>query len=115
MTELEKLKMLLGVTDASKDGVFSFALETVHEMVKNYCGIEEIPEGLTNTVVRMAADLSRSEGYGSEAAPQTAKSVTRGDVTIAYGGTGAAAGLTGEKAVLDDYRTQLNAYRRLRW
>ena len=40
MTELEKLKMLLGVTDASKDGVFSFALETVHEMVKNYCGIE---------------------------------------------------------------------------
>ncbi len=115
MTELEKLKMLLGATDASKDGVLAFALENVHELVKNYCNITEVPPALENTVVRMAADLYRSEGYGNETAPQAAKSVTRGDVTISYGDGATVASITGGKAILDDYKTQLQAFRRLRW
>ena len=116
MTEqLERLKLLLGVNDESKDGVLSFALETVQEMVLNYCNIEEIPEGLKNTVVRMAADLYRSEGYGQEAAPKTAQSVTRGDVTVNYGSGSTVANASGEKSILDDYRGQLNVYRKLRW
>lgn len=115
MTELEKLKMLLGATDTSKDGVLAFALENVHELIKNYCNLPEVPPALENTAVRMAADLYRSEGYGYEAAPQAAKSVTRGDVTINYGNGNATAEITGAKSVLDDYKAQLQAFRRLRW
>lgn len=112
---LEKLKILLGINDGAQDAVLTFILEIVQDEVKNYCHIEAIPEGLENIVVRMAVDLYRSEGYGSAAAPQAAKSVSRGDVTIAYGDGGATAEITGGKAVLDDYKAQLQAFRRLRW
>ena len=116
MTEqLAKLKLLLGIANELQDGVLSFVLETVQEMVLNYCNLDAIPEGLKNTVVRMAADLYRSEGYGQAAAPQVAKSVTRGDVTVAYGDVKAVAEITGGKSVLDDYKAQLQAYRKLRW
>ena len=116
MTEqLTKLKILLGITDELQDGVLSFVLETVREMVLNYCNIDVIPEGLQSTVVRMAADLYRSEGYGQAAAPQVAKSVTRGDVTVSYGDGAAVPQITGGKSVLDDYKAQLQVYRKLRW
>lgn len=114
MTELEKLKLLLGEKDASKDDVLSFTLENVHDLIRNYCNIPEVPSALENTAVRMAADLFRSEGYGNAAAPQTAKSVSRGDVTISYSDGATVASVTGGKAILDDYRTQLQAFRRLR-
>ena len=112
---LEKLKMLLGITDDSKDGILNFALEYAQDFAKNYCNIEAIPQGAETLIVRMAADLYRSEGYGQGEKPQTAKSVRRGDVTVDYGNASATAAISGEKSVLDDYRTQLNAFRRLRW
>ena len=112
---LEKLKMLLGSKDAAQDGVLSFCLETVQDEVKNYCNLEEIPAPLENIIVRMAADLARSEGYGQPQAPQAAKSVSRGDVTVTYGDGAATAEITGGKSVLDDYKSQLQAFRRLRW
>ena len=114
---LEKLKMLLGITDEEQDGVLSFILDTVTDMVLNYCNLDEIPQRLENIVVRMAADQYRSEGYGQAAAPQVAQSVMRGDVTVNYGSgnNGNTAEITGGKSILDDYRAQLNAFRRLRW
>ena len=112
---LEKLKLILGVQDAEQDGVLSFALETVQDEVKNYCHIDEIPTALENIVVRMAADLCRSEGYGQAEKTQTVQSVSRGDVTVSYGSEPATAEITGGKSILDDYAAQLNAFRRLRW
>ena len=114
---LDKLKLLLGIAGEEQDGVLSFVLETVTDMALNYCNLDEIPPRLENIVVRMSADLYRSEGYGQTAAPQVAQSVTRGDVTVSYGSNAsAAAEITGAgKSLLDDYRAQLNAFRRLRW
>ena len=65
----------------------------------------------------MAADQVRSEGYGQAAAPQTAQSVTRGDVTVSYGGNASTAAeiTSAGKSLLDDYRSQLNAFRKVRW
>ena len=57
MTELDKLKMLMGAKDASHDDVLSFALEEVPELIKNSCNPPEVPPALENTAVRMAADL----------------------------------------------------------
>ncbi len=114
----QKLKLLLGITGGEQDGVLSFVLETATGLVLGYCNLDEIPPQLENTVVRMAADLYRSEGYGQAAAPQVAQSVTRGDVTVSYGSGNSSntAELTGAgKSILDDYRAQLNAFRRLRW
>lgn len=112
---LENLKMVLGIGDTSQDGVLSFILETIQVEVKNYCNIDEIPAALENIIVRMAADLYRSEGYGQAQKPQTAQSVSRGDVTINYGSGAATAEITDGKSILDDYAAQLQAFRRLRW
>ena len=74
----DKLKLLLGITGEDRDDILSFALETVTDMALGYCNLDELPPQLENTVVRMAADLYRSEGYGQAAVPQVAQSVTRG-------------------------------------
>lgn len=113
---LDKLKLILGIKaeDTEKDGVLSFSLETVEDEVKNYCNIDEIPATLENTVVRIAADLCRSEGYGQANAPRVAQSVSRGDVTINYGSGKATAEIGGVKSFIDDYKTQLQAFRKLR-
>lgn len=112
---LEKLKMILGAQDTENDGVFSFTLESAEQAVKSYCNIEEIPAALENTVVRIAADICRSEGYGQANAPRMAQSVSRGDVSVNYGNSAATAEIGGVKSFIDDYKAQLNAFRRLRW
>ena len=114
---LEKLKLLLGISGEEQDAVLTFVLDAVTDLVLSYCNLDEIPPRLESVVVRMAADQVRSEGYGQAVAPQTAQSVTRGDVTVSYGSNAsAAAEITGAgKSLLDDYRSQLNVFRRVRW
>ena len=113
---LDKLKLLLGITGEEQDGVLAFVLDSVTDLVLNYCHLDEIPPRLESVVVRMAADQVRSEGYGQTAAPQVAQSVSRGDVTVNYGSNSNTAEITGAgKSLLDDYRTQLNAFRKVRW
>ncbi len=112
MPTIETLKMILGVT--GKDELLQFTLDTVIDEVKNYCNITEIPSELDNIILRMAADVWRSEGYGNEGKPQTATSVSRGDVSVSFDGQSTAT-ISGMKSILDDYRAQLAAFRKLRW
>jgi hypothetical protein len=112
LPNVEMLKMILGVT--GKDELLQFALDTVIDEVKNYCNITEIPAELDNIILRMTADVWRSEGYGNESKPQTAASVSRGDVSVSFDGKSTAS-ISGVKSVLDDYRAQLAAFRKLRW
>lgn len=55
----EILKKLMG--DGAREESLFFALENAKEIIKNYCHIKTIPDGLTCTVVRMAADIYRNE------------------------------------------------------
>ena len=57
--EVERLKKLLGISkeDYSKEMILEFILEDVEEIVKNYCNVSVIPEGLNSTVLRMAIDI----------------------------------------------------------
>ena len=64
--ELAKLKALLGIEGDSKDVVLEFVIADVEEIIKNYCHVEEMPDGLQNTGYRMAMDLYRNENIGSE-------------------------------------------------
>ena len=59
--QISKLKKLLGVETADKEFAVSFALDTANELIVNYCHISEIPEGLSNTVLRIAMDIYRNE------------------------------------------------------
>lgn len=111
--ELERLKGLLGIgeADASQDLPLEFVMEDVEETILNYCCLEEMPSGLTNTAYRMAVDLYRCERPGEGDAPLGVASISEGDTSTSF--TSAADALAG--GVLKDYRVQLNRYRRVAW
>jgi hypothetical protein len=111
MEALDTLKVLLGMDTTTEnetiDTRLEFVLNNAREIVMNYCNIREIPEGLENTVVRMAVDLYRNEHPGESDVPQEIKSVTTGDTSTSFAVTetnGYA------ESLLRNYRGQLNRF-----
>ncbi|KGI42505.1 phage head-tail connector protein [Clostridium tetani] len=114
MTQLEKLKKLLGIPleDNSKDFLLKFALQDVEQIVKNYCQIKEVPEELNNTVIKMAIDMYRNENLGGEESSLgSISSITEGDTSISY----RSSANEFKDSLLKDYKAQLNKYRKLVW
>lgn len=112
MTNLEKLKQLLGIKDNDKDFILEFAIERVEDTIKNYCNIKEIPEELNNTVLSMAMELYRIENFGSEEEGKDIKSIQVGDTTTTFE-TNKKIDIS--KELLKDYKGQLDPFRKLRW
>lgn len=112
---LKKLLLILGKSNPTSEEteLLQFVLDTATQKVLSYCNIDKIPEGLTNTVVRMAADIWRIEGYGSESKPQEVTSVKRGDVSTSFASVSTTETVLGD--YLSKYKSVLNHYRKLRW
>lgn len=118
MDMLQSLKGLLGIKNNEQDGLLQFVLDDAIERVKNYCNINEIPSGLKHTVVRIAADIYRSESYGEQDTsirPGVVKSVKRGDETTSFDTSSTASKAESSEAIVHEYKGQLNAYRKVRW
>lgn len=111
--EAGKLKGLLGIPegDTSQDLSLEFIINDVSETILNYCNLEELSAGLTNTAYRMAIDLYRYDQPGASGVPVTVASISEGDTSTSF--TSAADALNG--GLLKDYQGQLNRYRKLRW
>lgn len=112
--DLEKLKKLLGISldDNSKDILLEFTLDDIEQIVKDYCHITEIPQGLINTIYRMAIDLYRSENLGEEdSSLGSISSITEGDTSISYRSSIAEF----KDSLIKDYKAKLNKYRKLVW
>ena len=103
---LEKLKAALGIADDEKDGILQWIIDTVSEMVLNYCNIEELPESLENIVVLMCVDKYRAENFGR------VKSLLEGDVSVGFS-SGYSVSENPAMEFLKGYRTQLDRFRRL--
>ena len=112
MTNLEKLKQLLGIKDNDKDFILEFAIKRVEDTIKNYCNIKEIPEELNNTVLSMAMELYRAENFGSEEEGKDIKSIQVGDTSTTFE-TKSSKDIS--KKLLKDYKAQIDPFRRLRW
>lgn len=111
--ELPKLKALLGIEDDSKDVILEFVIADVEEIIKNYCHVEKMPEGLVNTGYRMAMDLYRNENIGSEtAAVGTVSSISEGDTSTSFQQYVDA---NFKDTVLKNYKSSLNRYRKVAW
>ena len=110
--ELEKLKLLLGITDDSKDVILQFTIANVEEIIINHCHLEEVPEGLYMTGYRMCMDLYRNENLGSEeSALGSISSISEGDTSTSF-----RSNITEFKdSLLKDYKKQLNKYRKVAW
>lgn len=105
----ERLKALLGVVDDEKDIFVEIAIESAEETIKNYCHIEEVPGGLSATVLRMAADIYRNEQPGTDSVPQVVSSVTIGDTSTSFKTSAAEYA----QSVMKNYERTLNRYRRV--
>ena len=109
LSQADKLKALLGITDKEKDILVEFALENAEETIKNYCHIEEIPPGLSTTVLRMAGDIYRNEQMGSAEVPQSVSSITVGDTSTSF----KTSGTEFSESIMKNYKAALNRYRRI--
>lgn len=108
--EVEKLKKLLGITGDEQDETLEFLIGTTEEMILNYCNIDMLPEGLTNTAYRMAMDLYRYDRPGGTA-PVAVTSISEGDTSTSFDN----ATNYLQDGILKNYKRQLNRYRKLRW
>lgn len=101
---LEALARKLGKalpTNPDQDPLGDVLLDAVQD-VKNFCNLEELPEALHSTVVRIAMDMWRGAGYGQDAAPKQVTAVKRGDVQTSFAAPGYAGGNSGGGV---DYKT----------
>jgi len=115
---LEKLHILLGLTDDSQDALLELALAAVEEMVLSYINQRELPQGLEHTLLIMAAAYYKGAALGSMDADGAVTAIKRGDTQITYGvGASPAAhtfDLNGGGGFLG-WRTLLREYRVVRW
>ena len=111
--EVAKLKELLGIEDKSRDVILEFVIADVEETIKNYCHVDEMPDGLQNTGYRMAMDLYRNENIGSEsAAVGSVSSITEGDTSTSFRQY---VDDNFKDTVLKNYKSSLNRYRKVVW
>ncbi len=106
----EKLKRLLGIEDESRDFVVDFLIEDVEETIKNYCNVEELPEGLLNTAYRMAMDLYRNENIGQDSVAVSVSAITEGDTSTSFKQY---ADDNFKDTILKNYSRTLNRYRKV--
>lgn len=106
---MEKLKALLGIVGDEKDIFVEIAIESAEETVKNYCHVEEVPGGLSATVLRIAVDIYRNEQLGTEGVPKSVSSVTIGDTSTSFKTSASEYA----QSVMKNYERALNRYRRV--
>ena len=111
---LNTLKMLLGVTDNSKDDILTFTMNKVTDMVLNYCNIDYIPDRLDNVLINMCIDMYRAESLGQEELQGPVKSITEGDVSVSFGNAQNVSDNPGME-FLKNYTLQLDRFRKARW
>lgn len=115
--DVNTFKALIGTIpqeETKKDPVLRFILDSVEELIINYCNRDELPDGLVRTAYRMAMDLYRYDCPGGDDIPVVVSSVTTGDTSTSFG-SAADALETLAGGVLRNYKGQLNRYRKLRW
>ncbi len=105
MTQLEKLKELLRITDDdNKDFVLETTIRRVEDIIKNYCNLEQVPAALEGTVLSMAMEMYRMETSG------IVQSISVGDTSTTF-----ATQSDRERQLVNDFKGQIDPFRRVRW
>lgn len=110
--ELKKLKDLIGISkeDASKDVSLEFIMDSVKEIIMNYCNVDEIPDGLNTTAYRMALDIYQNDNVSAESKTGPVSSITEGDTTVSFD---TSSGDAFKDSLIKKYEAQLKRYRRV--
>ncbi|MCH5212262.1 MAG: phage head-tail connector protein [Oscillospiraceae bacterium] len=84
MAAIDKVKVLLGITDSSPDELLELIIAETEEYIKDYCHVKSVPAKLEGIVPFMATDLYRAKGYGSSELPSDVKSISEGARSVSY-------------------------------
>lgn len=92
---INKIKVILDITDDIYDEKLKIYLDFATEYVKSYCNFKEIPKNLDSVVCMLTASL-----YSDYA---SATSISLGDVSVAFS----------KNDTYFEYRNILNKYRKV--
>lgn len=95
---LSNTKMLLGISDNSKDDLLLFYIEDVKSAVLSYCRLEFVPTQLSGLIPQIVADVYRKTD-------RNITSLTEGDRKIDF--------YPSSKSVIDEYYQRLKPFRNL--
>lgn len=56
---LSSVKLILGISDDSKDEILEFYIDLMETKILNYCNISELPSALNYVLCEMVADIYR--------------------------------------------------------
>lgn len=122
---LTNIKILLNMSleDTSKDQILNYLKETITQRVKNYCNLEEVPKELEFILVEMISAIYKNK-YATEnissitptVSVGAIKSETIGDYSVTYATSTDKTTSSNNTVddVLNDYKSQLNKFRKLK-
>ena len=117
MTDIEAVRALTGNTEISDDFI-AFYLDSTEKLIKSYCHIDAIPDGLKPTLIEMTALRVNANSEGSQAAlgkgVQQVGSVSDGNQSVSYvtGSTGGKSFIS-EEDLISSFSYVLDSFRRL--
>ena len=106
-TASEKVKKICNAEENTD--IIEYCCDSAEEIIKNYCGIKEIPDGLESVFIEIACDIYRSGEYGNEAQTGRLKSLTEGDVSMSFEENSEKSG------DIRKYENRLKPFRRIKW
>lgn len=113
MNLVQTVRMLLGSASPSNE-VVKFWVESTKSMILNYCNLETLPDELNTLVVEITTLRIQSNSQGVGKGTRVVASVTDGSQSVSYSNVGQKS-ITSDEDILNNYKAQLNRFRRLKW
>jgi len=116
MDVFEIVKAKLPADKLPDDTTLALHVAEVGQSILTYCNLSSVPSGLTFVHANMVIDLINGEIKRlTPDEAQMVKSIKEGDVTVAFDGSSSSFSELTTESILNDYKSQLNKYRTMRW
>lgn len=113
---VSEISEMLGINAEENPIQLKYSVLAAKELICNYCNIDDIPEGLHMTMLRMAADIYNNELSSTSnevSILESASNVKIGDISVSSGDDVQKSTFITGLLKNDGYRLQLNRYRRI--
>ena len=107
------IKSLLG-SASPKEDVIEYWVASTKQYILNYCNLKELPEQLNAILIEMTCLRIRFNTNGIGTGVKNVSSVNDGSQSISYALTGQRS-FSSDDELLNQYKSQLNRFRRLKW
>ena len=113
---VSEISEMLGINAEENPIQLKYSVLAAKELICNYCNIDDIPEGLHMTMLRMAADIYKNElssASNEVSILESASNVKIGDISVSSGDDVQKSAFITGLLKNDGYRLQLNRYRKI--